>query len=168
MQKFTVTDDNDGARLDKWAKRELPDVPHSMVQRMLRKGEMKLNGKRAEANIRLKIGDEIGIKSNLLGDWETKDKKQEYLRKKAAEKSENNAPKLAVEFNRLIIFENNDYIVINKPSGLATQGGTGIKVSVDDMIGAISERYKLVHRLDKDTSGVLVIAKKNYCRQQIC
>ena len=72
----------------------------------------------------------------------------------------NKAEKLAVEFHKLVIFETNDYIIINKPSGLATQGGSGIKVSVDDMIRAVSERYKLVHRLDKDTSGVLVIAKK--------
>ena len=64
------------------------------------------------------------------------------------------------QFNKLIIFENNDYVIINKPPGLASQGGTGIKISVDDMIGAISERYKLIHRLDKDTSGVLAIAKK--------
>ena len=85
MQKFTVNEDNDGARLDKWAKRELPDVPHSMVQRMLRKGEMRLNGKKAEANARIKKGDEITVKSNLLGDWETKEKKQEYKQKKAGE-----------------------------------------------------------------------------------
>jgi 23S rRNA pseudouridine955/2504/2580 synthase len=63
-------------------------------------------------------------------------------------------------FDDMVLWEDNDFILINKPPGLASQGGSGIKVSVDDLIRNISDRYKLVHRLDKDTSGVLAIAKK--------
>ncbi len=165
MQNFKVDEDNANARLDRWAKRFLPDVPHSMLNRMLRKGQLRVNGKKAEANHRLKSGDEIIIKGGMLGDWETN--KDGTGKKKRSQKQSENAAgcelpeeTLINDFNKLIIFENNDYVIINKPSGLPSQGGSGIKVSVDDMIGAVSERYKLVHRLDKDTSGVLAIAKK--------
>lgn len=169
MQKFIVDLDDSGARLDKWAKRYLPDVPHSMVQRMLRKGQLRVNGKKVEANHRIVTGDEIILKSNLLGDWEVNAKgapvKNRSRRKKeddelSSEERELNYEQLAKDFQKLIIFENNDYVIINKPHGLASQGGRGITVSVDDMIHAVSDRYKLVHRLDKDTSGVLAIAKK--------
>lgn len=166
MQNFTVNSDNDGARLDRWAKRFLPDVPHSMLNRMLRKGQLRVNGKKAEANSRLKRGDEIVVKGGLLGDWEA-NKSGTGKRKSAAqvEQENNNKKNLINDFNKLIIFENADYVIINKPSGLPSQGGSGIKVSVDDMIRAVSDRYKLVHRLDRDTSGVLAIAKKTSAAQ---
>ena len=171
MQSFKVNEDNDGSRLDRWVKRFLPDVPHSMLNRMLRKGQMRVNGKKVEANHRLKKGDEIIIKGGLLGEWETnKDGTGKKKRSRPRNENENaeKAPEeeLVKEFEKLIIFENNDYVIINKPPGLASQGGSGIKISVDDMIGAVSERYKLIHRLDKDTSGVLAIAKKTTAAQQ--
>jgi len=165
MQNFKVDEDNDGARLDRWTKRFLPDVPHSMLNRMLRKGQMRVNGKKVEANFRLKKGDEIVLKGGLLGEWETNKSGTGKKKRPKGERAEIDDVKadpqeMIKDFEKLIIFENNDYVIINKPSGLPSQGGTGIKVSVDDMIGAVSERYKLVHRLDRDTSGVLAIAKK--------
>lgn len=171
MQKFTVNEDNNGARLDRWTKRFLPDVPHSMLNRMLRKGEMRVNGKKVEANHRLKIGDEIVVKGGLLGEWEmnatgTGKKKSARPQSERDDVQKEDPDKMVADFKKLIIFENHDYVIINKPPGLASQGGTGIKVSVDDMIGAVSERYKLVHRLDKDTSGVLAIAKKTTAAQE--
>ena len=150
MQKFIINQDDTGIRLDRWAKRNLPQIPHSLLQRMLRKGQLRLNTKKAQANQRVAAGDEIIIRAGVFNP-------------RADQRTENqksNNQHLAKEFRKLIIFENDDYIVINKPPGLASQGGSGIKISVDDMIREISPRYKLVHRLDKDTSGVLAIAKK--------
>lgn len=170
MQNFKVDIDDSGARLDRWVKRYLPDVPHSMLQRMLRKGELRINGKKVEANHRIVTGDEIVIKSGLLGEWETKKEGQPRSPRSGGsgekKESQHSDEHLISEFNKLILFENNDYVVINKPPGLASQGGRGITLSVDDMIQAVSERYKLVHRLDKDTSGVLAIAKKTTAASQ--
>ena len=149
MKTYKVDKEDEGARLDRWFKRHQPQVPHSMLSKLLRKGLVRVNGKKVETNFRVNSGDEILVKA-LIG-----------------ENSANNSPNKArvknydpKDFWDMVIFENNDYIVINKPPGLATQGGRGISISVDDMIRAINDRYKLVHRLDKDTSGVLVIAKK--------
>ena len=71
------------------------------------------------------------------------------------------------DFKNRIIHENDDFLVLNKPSGLATQGGTGIKISVDDFLFHMNEDFRLVHRLDKETSGVLMIAKSRYSASKI-
>lgn len=151
--KFTkqiVIKDDDNIRLDRWFKRHHPEFTQALLQKFLRKKDIRVNGKRAEANNRLQEGDEIKFPEV---------KAQERQEKKP--KIETQISKSAVEdFKSWIIFENNDYLAINKPQGLASQGGRGVKISVDDIIRQISPRYKLVHRLDKDTSGVLVVAKK--------
>jgi len=151
MQTFKATDEDNDIRLDRWFKRYQPQYTHSLLQKLLRKKLVRVNGKRAQASLRLKIGDEIAIKASSF----------------SPEEQDNNQsakPKMPFKHNysleEMTIFENNDFIVINKPHGLASQGGTGVKVSVDDIIQAASERYKLVHRLDRETSGVMVIAKK--------
>ena len=152
MKKYIIEKDDSGSRLDKWFKRELPEIPHAMLQKLLRKGLIRVNGKKVEANFRINSGDEVLLK--VIPNIETQEKRGPTPR------TETQNQNLAKDFAKLVIFENNDYIIINKPHGLASQGGRGITVSVDDMIHAVSERYKLVHRLDKDTSGVLAIAKK--------
>jgi 23S rRNA pseudouridine955/2504/2580 synthase len=145
-------DEDDGIRLDRWFKRYKPEITHSLLQKYLRKGLVKVNRKKVETSYRVKEGDEILLKDFVFKEIE----KADYKMPKPVSVSDNDIK----DFKRMIIFENNDYIVINKPHGLASQGGTGIKMSVDDMIRAISDRYKLVHRLDRETSGVLVIGKK--------
>jgi 23S rRNA pseudouridine955/2504/2580 synthase len=150
MQTHKVNAEDDGIRIDRWFKRHMPDVTHSLLQKLLRKGLVRINGKKQESSHRLKSGDDIIIKAQIAtGDAAPKQTAKPL-----------NSLHLAQDFERMIIFENNDFIVINKPPGLPSQGGTGIKVSVDDMIRSISDRYKLVHRLDRDTSGCLVIGKK--------
>lgn len=143
-------DEDDGVRLDRWFKRYKPEVTHSLLQKFLRKGLVKVNRKKVETSYRVKVGDEILLKDVGFEEREP----QQYKMPVAVSDRD------LKDFQNMVIFENNDYIIINKPPGLASQGGTGIKISVDDMIRNISERYKLVHRLDRDTSGVLVIGKK--------
>lgn len=151
MKTYKVEKEDAGIRLDRWFKRHQPEVPHAMLSKLLRKGLVRVNGKKAEANFRPEEGDEIVIKALIL----TGENKPAPTPKAADAFTHSN-----YNFDDMILFENNDYVIINKPPGLASQGGSGIKYSVDDMIREISERYKLVHRLDKDTSGVLAIAKK--------
>ena len=144
-------DEDDGVRLDRWFARYKPEITHSLLQKFLRKRLVRVNGKKVETSYRVKTGDEI-----MLKDVGFKEPEHSTSYKMPVVVSENHLK----DFQKMVIFENNDYIIINKPSGLASQGGTGIKISVDDMIRSISDRYKLVHRLDRDTSGVLVIGKK--------
>jgi 23S rRNA pseudouridine955/2504/2580 synthase len=143
-------DEDDGVRLDRWFARYKPEITHSLLQKFLRKRLVRVNGKKVETSYRVKVGDEIMLKDIGF-------KEPEHAYKKAPVSVSDRNIK---DFHQMVIFENADYIIINKPSGLASQGGTGIKISVDDIIRSISERYKLVHRLDRETSGVLVIAKK--------
>ncbi len=153
MKEHKVSADDNGIRLDRWFKRHMPEVPHAMLQKYLRKGQVRVSGKKVEASHRIKTGDAVQIRDSGFATGGRP--KQAH-----APRQRRDDAKLEAEFNKLVIYEDKDYIIINKPSGLATQGGSGITVSVDDMIHSISERYKLVHRLDKDTSGVLAIAKK--------
>lgn len=151
MQSFKATDEDNDIRLDRWFKRYQPQYTHALLQKLLRKKLVRVNGKRAEANSRLKQGDEITIRDLGFGNHES-DNKQSAKPQTPTHHD--------YDFDKMVIFENNDFIVINKPHGLASQGGTGIKISVDDIIRQQNERYKLVHRLDRETSGVMVIAKK--------
>ena len=145
-------DEDDGVRLDRWFARYKPEITHSLLQKFLRKRLVRVNGKKVETSYRVKVGDEIMLKDVGFEERE----REQYKMPNPVNVSDRDIK----DFHNMVIFENKDYIIINKPSGLASQGGTGIKMSVDDMIRAVSERYKLVHRLDRDTSGVLVIGKK--------
>ena len=149
MQKFKVNKEDDNIRLDRWFKRNKPDVTHALLQKLLRKGGVKLNGKKAQSSVRVAEGDEILLKVEIVAQQSTRKSKKNQISEKDIEK-----------FKSYIIHEDKDLLVINKPHGLASQGGSGIKISVDDIIREINPRYKLIHRLDKDTSGALVIAKK--------
>lgn len=152
MQKFQVEDDDNNIRLDRWFKRNQPDMQHSLLQKLLRKGLVRVNGKKAETSHRVSLGDEITLKMQVEAraeiPYEKKEKPKEVI---------NNPEE---ELRKMTIWEDKDFVVINKPYGLASQGGTGITISVDDIIKAVDERYRLVHRLDRETTGVLVIAKK--------
>jgi 23S rRNA pseudouridine955/2504/2580 synthase len=150
-----ITRDYEGARLDKFVLNEF-NIPHSLTSKLLRKGKIKLNGKKAEINTRLKEGDDLILNQNI------------YIPPKKAKKGENFVSDEMLEgFKSYIIFENDDFFAINKPSGLATQGGSNIKLSVDDFIVNLNPEFRLVHRLDRETSGVLIIAKNRYSASKI-
>jgi 23S rRNA pseudouridine955/2504/2580 synthase len=150
-----ITRDYSGSRLDKLTS-NLLGLPHSLASKLIRKGQIKVNNKKAEISTRLIEGDILTLPNSLV------------LTPKQAKKGENFvSEKMMQEFKESIIFENDDFFAINKPSGLATQGGSGVKLSVDDFLAKINPEYRLVHRLDKETSGVLIIAKNRYSASQI-
>lgn len=156
--KSIVTGADDGIRLDRWFKRHLPDIAHSMLSKELRKGGVRVDGKKIEASERVVEGQEI-----RYPDFWSALKTDENHPKKH-QKGAKIDPIAIKNLEKSIIFENDDMIVLNKPSGLAVQGGSGQKESVDDILAARArstgeESPKLVHRLDRDTSGVLVLGK---------
>lgn len=145
-----VQQDDDGQRLDRWLKRELPDVPYVLMQKLIRKGALRVDGKRVKTDTRLSAGQAVKIPASGTGSGTANERKKISAKDKAFIQS-------------LVIFDDGEVIALNKPSGLAVQGGSGQKVHVDGFLdglkGADGVRPKLVHRLDKDTSGVLLLAR---------
>ena len=154
VRQFTVAADDDGIRLDRWFKRHLPDVSFNVVSRWARTGQLRLDGKRADPGDRIVEGQMIRVPPAEAAAPTTMTAKAER-------------PPLSddqIEFAQsLVIYRDADAIVINKPAGLATQGGTKTSAHVDGLLDALAfertDRPKLVHRLDKDTSGVLLLAR---------
>ncbi|MFA9201805.1 MAG: pseudouridine synthase, partial [Cypionkella sp.] len=150
VRQFTVAPDDDGVRLDRWFKRHLPQVGFATVSRWARTGQIRLDGKRAKPEDRLAAGQVLRVPPG--GD----------LPKARAEKPRRrlNAEQIA-EAEAMVIERTPAAIVLNKPPGLATQGGTKTHSHVDGLLDAFGQdpRPRLVHRLDKDTSGVLLIAR---------
>jgi len=146
-----VGEDEAGMRLDRWFHRRFPKLPQSHLNKIVRKGEVRVSGKRAEISTRLEAGQSVRVPPLNL----------------AAEPAPNAPrpanPADAAAIRDMILFEDRDCLVLNKPYGLAVQGGSGTKRHIDGMLAALAnrqgERPVLVHRLDRDTSGVLLIAK---------
>jgi 23S rRNA pseudouridine955/2504/2580 synthase len=160
MKHFTVTPAEEGLRFDRWAKTHLPGVPYGLLQKHLRKGAVRLDGKRVKAEQKLVAGQVVAVRPEVLAASETPAPRPRTLPLEEAQK----------RLRALVIHEDARCLVLNKPAGLATQGGSGVKDSVDALIAAASEgddRLRLVHRLDKDTSGVLVIAKGRKAAEEL-
>jgi 23S rRNA pseudouridine955/2504/2580 synthase len=153
MPEFIIAPADDDIRLDRWFKRYRPDIPHGLLSKLLRKGDIRLEGKKAEANTRVAQGQRLTIRDEAVP------KRQENAPKQAYKVSEADAELM----RSIVLFENNELFILNKPAGLAVQGGTGQSKSFDDMLFALGTRElgkpKLVHRLDQDTSGALAVAK---------
>jgi len=150
VRQFTVAADDDGVRLDRWFKRHLPQIGFATVSRWARTGQIRVDGKRADPADRLSVGQVLrvppGGESAERGPRARKPLTEEQI---ALAES-------------MVISKDRAAIVLNKPPGLATQGGSGTFSHVDGLLDAYAEdgpRPRLVHRLDKDTSGVLLIAR---------
>jgi 23S rRNA pseudouridine955/2504/2580 synthase len=158
VTSYTVTSEEEGIRLDRFFKRKFPDIGHGAIEKALRKGEIRVNGKRAKANTRLAIADIIRIPP-----FASPTQKPGYKKLPGRVTVVEVNPKTVAMLKKNIIYKDPNVIVINKPAGLAVQGGSKITESVDSMLDHLmfdyKERPKLVHRLDKDTSGVLVLAR---------
>lgn len=145
-----VTEADDGARLDRVCKRHWPDVPQGLLQKSSRKGMLRLDGKRAKPETRVEAGQTIQLRGAIQQSVEE--------RQKLAM-----TPEQVTALRHRILLEREQLIILNKPSGLAVQGGSGTERHLDGMLEALQgpypERPKLVHRLDRDTSGVLVLAR---------
>ena len=150
---FTVSEDDDGIRLDRWFKRHLPDVSFNVVSRWARTGQLRLSGKRAVPGDRIEAGQEIRVPP--IDTAPARPGRPQPKRQQLTEDEE--------QFVReMVIYEDPSAFVLNKPPGLATQGGTKTTQHLDRLLDGLAgegERPKLVHRLDKDTSGALLIAR---------
>jgi 23S rRNA pseudouridine955/2504/2580 synthase len=137
-------------RLDRWFHRHFPQLTQGALQKMLRTGQIRVDGKRAEANTRLLGGQQVRIPPLPEGPAP-----------KAAPKPVDERDAAALQ--RLVIYRDDSVIAIDKPQGMPVQGGPGIAKHVDGMLDALrfgaEERPRLVHRLDRDTTGVLVLAR---------
>ena len=141
---------NFNQRLDKYLKQNYTSLTQGFIEKNIRKKNILINNSSTKASYLVKLNDELKI----LNFHETL-----YKNKIIFKKNIKILKKILVEFKRSIVFENNDFIVLNKWSQIATQGGSKIKISIDHIIKSINEQYRLVHRLDKETSGLLLIAK---------
>jgi 23S rRNA pseudouridine955/2504/2580 synthase len=153
VRQFTVEEEDDGIRLDRWFRRHLPEVSFGLVARWARTGQLRLDGRRAAPGDRVEAGQAIRVPPQ--GEEAAAPKPQP--KRHALTEDE-------TEFVRsLVIYEDPAAIVVGKPPGLATQGGTKTTAHLDGLLGGLvaedAPRPKLVHRLDKDTSGVLLVAR---------
>ncbi len=153
---FTVAEDDDGIRLDRWFKRHMADISFNQVSRWARTGQLRVDGKRAIPGDRVLAGQTIRLPPS------------EATPVASAGDRAKPEPVILTDdeiafVKSMIIAEGRDWIVLNKPPGLATQGGTKTTNHLDRLLAGLADddgnRPKLVHRLDKDTSGVLLVAK---------
>ncbi|MBB6123877.1 RluA family pseudouridine synthase [Sphingobium subterraneum] len=155
---FPVAGDDDGIRLDRWFKRHMPEVSFALVSRWARTGQLRVDGARATPGDRLAEGQVIRVPPA-----------DTRAMAEAAPKAKAKAPRPVLSDEEtdfaqdMVIHRDEQAIVLNKPPGLATQGGTKTIEHVDGLLDALrferDDRPKLVHRLDKDTSGALLVAR---------
>ncbi len=155
IREYAVAPDDDGIRLDRWFKRHLPDTSFNEVSRWARTGQIRIDGKRAAPGDRITTGQRLRVPP---ADIEAQNARPARSRKRVDLTDD------MIDYaQNMVIHKDNDALVINKPPGLATQGGTKTSEHVDGLLDALyfegDQRPKLVHRLDKDTSGVLLVAR---------
>ncbi len=149
VQFLTISDDEAGQRIDNYLLSKLKGVPKSLIYRIVRKGEVRINKGRVKPEYKLQVGDVLRIPPVRI--------------------SEKEQPQISNKLNKVnqlgnqIIFEDDYLLAINKPSGIAVHGGSGLSFGVIEALRALRPEARfleLVHRLDRDTSGILLIAKK--------
>jgi len=150
VRQFTVQPDDDGVRLDRWFKRHLPQIGFATISRWARTGQIRVDGKRADPADRLVTGQVLRVPPGGAEPERGPKPRRELSEEEIA---------LA---DAMVLTQDRAAIVLNKPPGLATQGGSGTRQHVDGLLDAFAPdgpRPRLVHRLDKDTSGVLLVAR---------
>jgi len=157
---ITVKDDDDGQRLDRWIKKYVPDMPYVLAQKLMRKGQIRADGKRVKPDTRLVGGQKIKIPP-----FEVKTTDKVKVHKKKITDDD-------IEFMRsLVIYEDEHVIALNKPADIAVQGGTKTKRHIDGLLEVFKNKEdiipRLVHRLDKDTSGILLLARSAKCAREL-
>lgn len=149
----------DGTRLLRWFLRHYPGMPQREFYKLCRGGQIRINSSRCKGMEILTAGDMIRIPPTL----------QSFQKVSKTETGEKYSLSDLEELRKCIIHNDSDIVVFNKPAGLAVQGGTGIKKSIDKMVAALFpyDKTSLVHRLDKETSGLLVVAKNQKAAQEL-
>ncbi len=154
VETIEVKPDEGGMRLDRWFRSRFPQVGHGFLQKLLRSGQIRVDSKRAQAGDRLEAGQQIRVPKTV----------REPPRVKPSLKPPPGLSKADRDFiERLILYEDDNVVVLNKPFGLPVQGGTGTRRHLDGLLAGMADRFgdrpRLVHRLDRDTTGVLLVAK---------
>ncbi len=150
VQMMTVNEDEGDLRLDRWFSRHFPGLTHGRLEKMLRKGQVRVDGDKVKASHRLAPGQMVRVPP-LNAPPPPRKRREDKVSEQDAK-----------ELRQRILHRDASVLVIDKPAGLAVQGGSGTKRHIDGMLGALqfdaAERPRLVHRLDRDTTGVLVLA----------
>jgi 23S rRNA pseudouridine955/2504/2580 synthase len=169
VTQITVTTADGEQRVDRWFKRRFPDLGHGRLEKLLRTGQIRVDGKRAKASDRLEVGQIVRVPP--LGDPAESGKGDAAERPVVKKAPTGPAPRDIRMLQEAVLYQDDDVIVINKPAGLAVQGGSGINRNLDDMLVALqfdaAEKPRLVHRLDRDTSGVMVLARTVQAAQRL-
>ncbi len=148
VRQFQVTEDDDGQRLDRWLKKTLPRAPYALLQKMVRTGQVRVDGKRVKTDTRLFFGQTVRLppfeEKPRVGTFTPHDDDKNFL-------------------DSITLYDDGEILILNKPYGLPVQGGPHIRRHIDGMLGCLINkkgvRPRLVHRLDRDTSGLLVCAR---------
>ena len=160
VQMITVTEEDDDQRIDRWLRRLFPHVNQGRIEKMCRKGELRLDGGRVKASTRVATGQVVRVPPLPASDLKPAEPR-------VAKISDADAKMI----RGCVIYKDDDVIVLNKPAGLAVQGGSGTTKHVDGLSEALrfdaEEKPRLVHRLDRDTSGVLVLARNRKAAQAL-
>ena len=154
VSQKTIDDDEAGMRLDRWFKVHFPGVGFGKLQKLLRSGQIRLDGGRVKSDTRIEAGQVVRIPPL---DLQAADRPRHMTANTIRDRHDEDVLK------DMLLYEDKKLYVFNKPSGLAVQGGSGINRSVDSMLESLRDKSgqkpRLCHRLDRDTSGVLVVAK---------
>ncbi|RFF28241.1 MULTISPECIES: RluA family pseudouridine synthase [unclassified Wenzhouxiangella] len=151
VRHVTVSDDRSGQRLDNFLMSELGSVPRGLVYRLVRTGQVRINGRRAKPMKKLEAGDEVRIPP---------------VSSRAPE--DRRVPEGMIDRIRECIIEQNDqFIVLDKPAGVAVQSGSGLQWGLIDVLARMGEGYRPVHRIDRATSGVLVVARNHRAAREL-
>tara|TARA_B100001939_G_scaffold339909_1_gene347306 strand:- start:48 stop:986 length:939 start_codon:yes stop_codon:yes gene_type:complete len=155
---FLQVESNDiGVRLDKFIFKKFSNISYSIIQKNIRMGLFKVNGSRKKSNYKLSYLDKIYYSENLL--LAVAKEKKIFINKD-----------VKINLRKAIVFEDNDIIILNKPYGMPVQGGSKINFSVDDALSFLcteKQTLKLTHRIDKNTTGILIIAKSKEIAKKI-
>ena len=159
LKKFIVNKDYHNSRFDRWFKQNILNVPQSLIEKLVRKKNIKVNKKKVKTSYRVQINDIIELHGKDDFKSYKKSKKEKY---KPSEKEKG-------EYGKFIIENNDNFIVINKPSGIAVQAGTKSFKNIIDILKDtkyfLESKPFIVHRLDKETSGVMIVAKNRQYAQ---
>ncbi len=153
IQQRIITEDEADIRLDRWFRRHFPTLTQAVIQKLCRTGQIRVDGKRCETSTRLTPGQAVRVPPVPVGT------------KPAAPQAAPRVvdPLLIEEINKLVLYRDDQLIVLDKPFGLPSQGGPGIRKHLDGMLDGLrdgsADRPRLVHRLDRDTTGVIVVAR---------
>jgi 23S rRNA pseudouridine955/2504/2580 synthase len=154
VETIEVARGEGGLRLDRWFRVHFPEVGYSYLQKLLRSGQVRIDGKRVQANARVEAGQQVRVPAVV---------------RQPAKARPSLAPPVGLSkgdrdfIEGMILYEDEHVVVLNKPYGIAVQGGTGTKRHIDGLLAGMADRFgdrpRLVHRLDRDTTGVLLVAK---------